>query len=136
MAYLNTGFTSAFTPYWIAMEAAGMTESSRALLRTFGREAAVDRHARLEAMLDDAPFLLGERPSLADAVFVGVARWATFHGALDPTDYPRILRLRRRLESDPAVRFAQAVEDGVALPSGHAMRALLPLDEALAAARP
>jgi glutathione S-transferase len=137
MAFLNSGFTGAFTPYWVAMEAQGMPEDARAFLREQGRQAVVERHGKLEAMLDDSPYLMGDRPTLADAVFVGVARWAEFHGAIDPERYPRIRALRRRLEhTDPAVRVAPAGEGGAPLPAGHAMVRMIPLAEALAEARP
>lgn len=134
-AYLNTGFTGAFTPYWIAMEAEDLTEESRTLLKAIGSESAIDRHDKLEAMLGDTPYLVGDRPTLADAVFVGVARWAAYHEALDPRRYPKILALRERLEADPAVRFALAIEDGEPAAGSGAMTGLLPLPEALAAAR-
>lgn len=57
MAFLNSGFTGAFTPYWVAMEAQGMPEDARAFLREQGRQAVVERHGKLEAMLDDSPYL-------------------------------------------------------------------------------
>ncbi len=63
-------------------------------------------------MIGDTPFLAGDRPTLADAVLIGVARWAEFHEAIDPAAYPRLAALRRRIEADPAVRFAQAIEKG------------------------
>src|SRR5690606_35691474 len=56
MAFLNSGFTGAFTPYWVAMEAQGMPEDARAFLREQGRQAVVERHGKLEAMLDDSPY--------------------------------------------------------------------------------
>lgn len=135
-AFLNTGFTAAFTPYWIAMESPDLPEATLRLLQELGRDQVNARHAQLEAMLPDTPYLGGERPNLADAVFVGVARWAAFHDAIDPGQYPRIEALRARLDADPAVRFAAAVEQGAPLPAGHAMTELLPLPEALALAQP
>ncbi len=135
-AFLNTGFTAGFTPYWAAMEAPELPEATRAALRAFGRGLVNGRHEALEAMLPDSPYLGGERPSLADAVFVGVARWAAFHAAIQPGRYPRIEALRARLEADPAVRFAAAIEQGRQPPAGGAMVELMPLATALAAARP
>ena len=82
--------------------------------------------------MGDTPYLLGDRPTLADAVFVGVARWAEFHEAIDPAGYPRIASLKERLEADPAVRYAETIEEGRA-PAGHGvMKGEVPLDELLA----
>lgn len=135
-AFLNTGFTAAFVPYWVVMESPDLPAATLDVLPGFGRGLVNRRHEQLEAMLPDSPYLGGERPSLADAVFVGVARWARFHDAVEPGRYPRIDALRERLEADPAVRFAQAIERGDSSVSGSgAMVALLPLNEALAQAR-
>lgn len=112
LAFLNTGFTGAFYPMWVALEAQEATEGEKETLRKFGRQFVALRHAQLEAMMGDSDYLLGGRPTLADAVFAGVARWADFHQAIEPRDYPRILELRRRIEADPAFRFALAIEDG------------------------
>ena len=135
-AFLNTGFTAAFTPYWGAMEAQELPEAARSALRVFGRGLVNGRHQALEAMLPASPYLGGERPGLADAVFVGVARWAGYHAAVEPGRYPGIEALRARLEADPAVRFAAAIEQGRQPPAGGAMGELMPLAAALAAARP
>jgi glutathione S-transferase len=68
-------------------------------------------------MIGETPYLVGDRLSLADTTLIGVARWAEFHDAIDPAAYPKLARLRRRIEADPAVQFAQAIEDG-ATPTG------------------
>jgi len=120
MAFLNTGFTGAFVPYWTALEMEKPDPALQATLRTFGRELVTNRHRNLEHLIDDAPYLAGDRPTLADAVLIGVARWAEFHQAIDPASYPRLQALRRRTEADPAVRFALAIEDGVTpIPAGN-----------------
>ena len=127
MAFLNTGFTASVSPYWIAMEAEGATPEQQAAWRALGHRMVNDRHRKLEAMIGDAPYLLGERPTLADAVFVGVARWADFHQAIDPAAYPKIAALKARLHADPAVRFATALEDGEAVTSP-ALKGHVPLE--------
>jgi glutathione S-transferase len=81
-------------------------------LRRFGRTQVNNRHRKLETLMSDTPYLMGDRPTLADGIFVGVARWADFHQAIDPAEYPRIAALRRRLDADPAVQFATAIENG------------------------
>ena len=84
MGFLNTGFTGAFSPLWAALEMEHAAPAYRETLRDFGRKAVANRHAKLEAMIGDTPFLAGDRPTLADAVLIGVARWAEFHEAVDP----------------------------------------------------
>lgn len=131
IGFLNTGFTGAFTPLWVALEMQDGSEDYRQALRTFGRGLVAHRHRQLEAMIGGAPYLIGDRPSLADAVFVGVARWAEFHQAVDLTPFPKIQALKARLEADPAVCFAHAIEDGVPADGSGAMHGLLPLEEVL-----
>lgn len=112
IAFLNTGFTGAVSPYWMALETPDATPAQLDAWRVLGRRMVNERHRKLEEMIGDSPYLLGERPTLADAVFVGVARWADFHQAIDPAAYPKIAALKARLHADPAVRFAVALEDG------------------------
>ena len=97
---------------WVALEAKDATEEERETLRKFGRSFVAQRHDQLDTMIGDSDYLLGDKPTLADAIFAGVARWADFHQAINPQDYPRILALRQRIEADPAFRFALAIEDG------------------------
>jgi glutathione S-transferase len=133
VAFLNTGFTGAFAPLWVALEAEGASDGYKNSLREFGRMAVAKRHAQLEAMIGDSDYLLGDKPTLADAVFVGVARWADFHLAIDPRNYPRARALKERLEADPAFRFALAIEDGKPATGNGAMKGMVPLDEVLKA---
>ena len=130
-AFLNTGFTGAFSPLWAALEMTGVNDEFRETLRTYGRGAVAERHRKLESMIGDSDYLLGSRPTLADAVFVGVARWADFHQAIDAADYPKLQALKERLTADPAVRFAKAIEDGEPVSTTAAMRGLVPLKEVL-----
>ncbi|TGQ73289.1 MAG: glutathione S-transferase family protein [Mesorhizobium sp.] len=112
MAFVNTGFTAAFSPLWVALEMEAGEPALKATLRDFGRRAVAERHDRLEAMIVDTDFLVGDRLTLADTTLIGVARWAEFHQAVDGPAYPRLAALRRRIEADPDVRYALAVEDG------------------------
>lgn len=112
MAFINTGFTGAFTPLWVALEMDPPRPDLQASLREFGKEAVIDRHDRLEAMVGDTPYLVGDRPTLADALFIGVARWLEFHEVAEPVRWPRLAALRARLEADPAVIYATALESG------------------------
>lgn len=132
MAFLNTGFTAAFSPYWVALEMAEPDPVFQAALRRLGRRMVNDRHRKLENMIGDEPFLLGARPTLADAILAGVARWADFHQAIEPGDYPRLMALRARVEAEPAVRFAAALEAGESLRGSGALQGQVPLKQVLA----
>jgi glutathione S-transferase len=131
MGFLNTGFTGAFSPLWFAYEAEDAAPEYRETLRAYGREGVTNRHEKLEAMIPQTPYLVGERPTLADAVLIGVARWADFHQAPDLAPYPKLAALRRRLEADQAVQFATALENGETPVGTGAMRGQIPLADIL-----
>jgi len=109
-AFLNTGFTGAFVPFWAAMEAPHFTDEQRGFLRLFGSGLVRKRHAQLEAMLGDGPWLMGESRSLADAILLGVGPWVEFHEVFDIAEYPRIAAVRARIENDPAAQAAARLE--------------------------
>jgi glutathione S-transferase len=129
MAFVNTGFTSAFSPLWAAMEMESPDPGLIARLREYGVASVLDRHDKLERMIGDTPYLVGDRLSLADTTLVGVARWAEFHDAVDPAAYPKLARLRRKIEADPAVQFAQAIENGETPAGSGAFKGHIPLGE-------
>ncbi len=131
MAYLNTGFTGAFSPLWAAMEMEPPNPSLQAALREWGQEAVTERHDKLEAMIGDAPFLVGVRPTLADGVLIGVARWLDYHEVADAGRWPRLQALRLRVEADPAVIFATAIEDGERPAGSGACVGHVPLEEVI-----
>jgi glutathione S-transferase len=131
IGFVNTGFTAAFSPLWAAFEMEDAEPSTLDVLRTYGRAAVADRHAKLEAMMGESAFLAGDRLTLADTTLIGVARWAEFHRAVDVDAYPRLAALRRRIEAEDAVRFAQAMEDGETPPGNGAFRGHVPLKEVL-----
>lgn len=112
MAFLNTGFTAAFTPHWVALEMDPPDPALQKTLRDWGAQRVIERHDKLEAMLGETPFLMGDRPTLADAVLVSVARWLDFHEVAAQSRWPRLAALRQRLESDPAVKYAISLEEG------------------------
>lgn len=112
MAYVNTGFTGAFSPLWAALEMEPPNPQMQTVLRKWGSESVIERHDKLESMIGDGPFLLGEHPTLADGILVGVARWLDFHNVADPERWPNLAAIRRRIEADPAVIYATALENG------------------------
>lgn len=112
MAFVNTGFTGAFAPIWAAMEMEAPDPATEATLRAWGRENVIERHDRLEEMIGDTAFLIADRPTLADGVLIGVARWLDYHDVADKGRWPRLAAQRARLEATPAVIFATALESG------------------------
>lgn len=109
IAFLNTGFFSAFTPLWVAYEG-NFPDSEREFLRALGRKAVAKAHAELETFLAGREWLLGAQRTVADAYLTGIARWTDYHKAIDRRDYPRVHALIERLAADPAVQFAHAIE--------------------------
>ena len=112
MGFVNTGFTGAFSPLWVAMEMETPNPAMQSALREWGRERVIERHDKLEGMIGASAFLVGERPTLADALLIGVARWLDFHAVTDKSRWPKLAALRQRLEADPAVIYATALENG------------------------
>nr|WP_298098378.1 glutathione S-transferase family protein [uncultured Shinella sp.] len=131
MAYINTGFTGAFSPLWSALEMATPDPVLQQSLRGWGQEAVIERHDKLEAMLGATPYLVGERPTLADGLLIGVARWLDYHEVAPASRWPRIEAVRRKLEADPAVRFATALENGETPAGSGAFRGHVPLAEVI-----
>lgn len=122
MAFINTGFTGSFGPLWAALEMETPDPQMQAVLRKFGSEAVIERHDRLEELVGDERFLVGDRPSMADGVLIGVARWLDFHQVADKGRWPKLAALRERIEAEPAVKYATALESGeVATGSGACM---------------
>nr|QLH55651.1 glutathione S-transferase [Myxococcus xanthus] len=131
LAYLNTTFFGAFSPLWYALEHADLPESDKQALRTYGARGVRTAHAKLEAMLGDQPFLLGDQRTLADAYFIGIARWTRYHEVLDRRDAPKLQGLFERLEADEGVRFAHAIEKGETPRGNGAFQGHIRLAEAL-----
>jgi glutathione S-transferase len=131
MGFLNTGFTGAFTPLWAALELDEPDPEFQAALRRFGRARVIERHDKLEQMVGDGPFLVGERPTLADALLAGVARWLEYHDVADISRWPRLAAMRRRVEADPAVVYAITLEEGGSAAGSGACRGHLRLQEVI-----
>jgi glutathione S-transferase len=128
LAFLNTTYFSAFSPLWRAYE---MEENPpvQSVLREVGREDVRKAHGHLEAMLEGREWLAGSQRTVADAYFIGLSRWATYHRAVALQDYPNIWRLVRKLEADPAVAFAHAIEAGRPATSSGGFRGHVTLEE-------
>ena len=118
MAFINTGFTGAFSPLWAAMEMEPPNPAMQSALKLWGNESVVQRHDKLEAMIGDTKFLVADHPTLADGILIGVARWLDYHQVADGNRWPKLAALRRRIEADPAVVYATALEGGE-MPAGN-----------------
>ncbi|MBA3676011.1 MAG: glutathione S-transferase family protein [Sphingosinicella sp.] len=127
MAFINTGFTGAFTPLWAALEMQDPDPAFQESLRRLGRELVVNRHDKLESMIGDSPYLVGDRPTLADAILVGVARWLEYHQVAEIGRWPRLAAVRQRIEAEAAVPFAIELENGGSPNGSGAMRGQIPL---------
>lgn len=132
LAFLNTSFFGAYAPLWYALEH-GAEGAEKQALTEFGRAKVRKAHEDLSAMLGDKPWLLGEHRTLADAYFIGIARWNEYHHAIDRREYPNLQRLYDKLEADPAVVFAHAVEDKRAAASSGGFAGEVAFRELLAA---
>jgi glutathione S-transferase len=131
LGFINTGFTGAFSPLWAALEMETPDPALQAALRHWGREQVIERHDKLEAMIGDTRFLVGDRPSLADGVLIGIARWLEYHEVAEPKRWPKIDAVRRRIEADPAVIFATAIENGETLAGSGALLGQVPLGQVI-----
>ncbi|MGF6231776.1 glutathione S-transferase [Inquilinus ginsengisoli] len=133
LGFLNTAFFNAFSPLWYALEH-GTEGVERDALKTYGAAKVAKAHADLEAMLGRRDWLLGDR-TLADAYFIGIARWTKYHDVVDRRDYPGLQRLFERLEADPAVQFAHAIERGEPARGTGGFRGEIGLEDALGRAK-
>lgn len=109
LAFLNTGFFNAFSPLWYTVEHE-LEPQAKGALRTYGIAKVEKAHAHLEKLLDGRKWLIGDEKSFADAYFAGIARWNDFHQVVDRRQFPALNALYERLQEDPAVRFAWAME--------------------------
>lgn len=131
LAFLNTALFNAYAPLWYALEH-GSDGVEKQVLTEFGRAKVRKAHEDLSALLGDKPWLLGEHRTLADAYFIGIARWNEYHQAVDRRDYPNLQRLYDTLEADPAVIFAHAIEDQRSAKSRGGFQGEVPIGNVLA----
>lgn len=94
------------------MEMQNLDLALQTLLKAWGAKGVVARHDHLEEMIGDTQFLIADHPTLADGLLIGVARWLDFHQVADKDRWPKLAALRSRIESDPAVAYSAALENG------------------------
>ncbi|MEP7453706.1 glutathione S-transferase [Phyllobacterium sp. SB3] len=109
LAFLNTTYFSAYASLWYALEHVSDGNEKETLI-AYGRTNVAKAHEDLELLLGNQQWLLGDKPTLADAYFMGIARWSHFHKTASYADYPGLNKLHQRLEDDAAVKFAHAIE--------------------------
>lgn len=113
LAWLTSDFFTAFSPLWTVYEREGLDAGQQQLLRTLGTENVNKAAAHLDRLLAGRDWLLGEQRSVADAYLAGVARWISYLRVYDlDAKTPHLARHLTKLEQDPAVQFAHAVERG------------------------
>jgi glutathione S-transferase len=111
LAFLNSRYFSAFNPLWFSVEF-GEEDAQKAALRAEGKALVEMATSKLEALLGERKWLMGENLTIADAYYAGVARWNDIHKVVDWARYPRAKDLFDRTEQDSAVRLAHEIEDG------------------------
>lgn len=132
VCHMQLRFYGAFAPLWARMEDEGMPAGMSDALKSHGEASVARAHEGLERLLAGRDWMAGGQRSVADAYFMGVARWLDYHEVFPRERYPRVHALYERLRGDPALRVAEAAEAGQPLPAGAAATAVLSLDEALA----
>jgi glutathione S-transferase len=134
LSYLTTNFFSSFSPLWTIYETEGLTDAQKDLLRRMGEENVRKECAYVDGVLAGSEWLLGARRTVADAYMAGVARWAEYHKLFDiEVEYPHFARYLKKLRSDPAVRFAAAIEKGETSGNNGSFKGHVALDEVIEA---
>lgn len=112
LAYLHTSLHGAFLPAWTAYKLAD-GDPLRNTLRGLAREKVAAGFAHLQDKLRGQDWLLGDRRTIADAYLIGIARWGEDLRLFElQREYPGLHAYLQKLDADPAVAFAHAIEDG------------------------
>lgn len=99
------------------------------VLRKQGVEGVNKELSYLDTLLSQREWLLGKR-TVADAYLFAISRWAEYHKVCNLEEsYPGVHRYLRRLEQDPAVRFALDIEQGKKVEGNGSFMGHLSLDE-------
>ncbi|RZF50813.1 glutathione S-transferase family protein [Acinetobacter halotolerans] len=109
LAFLNTTLFNAFAPLWYGVEYT-MPEDSKQALQDYGKVLVEKAFTALEASLTNHTWLMGDQLSFADGYYAGIARWLKYHNVIDIHHFPNCHRIYQQLQSDPAVKFAHAIE--------------------------
>ena len=127
LGYLVTSVHPGFAPFFHADRLGGPTQAAQRAVHEAGLARLPERYERIEALLSATGWLVGDAPTLADAYLIGIIRWGD--DLINQSPYANLRALRDRLAQDPAVRFAQAVEDGDAASPSGAFQGFVKLDD-------
>jgi glutathione S-transferase len=112
LSYLHTSLHSDLGYGWNAFKLDEGDTAGRDMLRKLAREKAANDYAFLQGVLENSEWLVGDHRTVADAYFIGIARWGEDLGLFDiAKEFPGIHKHMAKLEADPAVIFAHAIED-------------------------
>jgi glutathione S-transferase len=129
LSFLHTTFHAAFMPAFQAARAAE-GDTRAAVWREMAVEKVNKSLVHLERLLDGRTWLASDAtPTIADAYLAATARWAEPLQLARPGDYPQVARVLARLEDDPGVRFAHAIEDGLPATGQGGFLGHVPLDQ-------
>ena len=113
LSYLTTDFFAAFAPLWTLYDKGENDAATKTVLRAWGEDSVRKEIAYLERLLEGRTWLLGGQRTVADAYLFAVGRWAEYHDVLRlDGKYPNVEAYFKRLQADPAVQFALALERG------------------------
>lgn len=113
--YIMAFLMSTFHPAWVSgwyMRANEADPHVHKVLREIAQRSVNKVVAQLEYLLKDREWLAGDHKTVADAYFAGLIRWNNIVHLIEdlPKQYPRVHQLFLKIEEDPAVKFAHAIE--------------------------
>lgn len=112
LSYLHTTLHSALGYGWSVYKLDKDDTAGTAFLRKLAKESATKAYAYLQGVLEGRDWLVGDHKTVADAYFIGIARWGEDLKLFDiASEFPRLQRHMAKLEADPAVIFAHAIEE-------------------------
>ncbi len=110
MSFLTTGLHASIGPIIHPEQFANDSLAQDEVVQKAKTENVPSRLKHIEQMINSSGWLIADYPTIADAYFYGVVRAAKDFINFDK-DFPKIANLISKLKLDPAVVFAQAIED-------------------------
>lgn len=110
MSFLTTSLHTSIGPVIHPDRMANDLKAQGDVVEKAKTETIPARFRHIEKLINANGWLAADHPTIADAYFYGVARAAKEFIHFEK-DFPKIAKLFLKLKSDPAVIFAQAIED-------------------------
>lgn len=130
LSFLHTSLHSSLGYGWSTFKLEKDDKAGRETLRALAHSRGAQDYAYLEKVLESREWLVGDRKTIADAYFTGIARWGENLKLFDIAgEFPRVHRHMAKLEADPAVIFAHAIEDEKQAVSSGGFRGHVTLEE-------